>query len=662
MSAAHPRCAAAVLRALASPPRVSPPRFVPPRALRSPSRVSVGRPSTVMSSSRRDARDAAADVGLGGDGRGMRWCDRCTGEGVLVSLTKAQKRARRLARDDARPPLDSASSSSARLASSSSSPPPLKSLPCAACGGAGVVPSPDGELPPPSPGGPTVAVVGAGIGGAALALALQQRGVRVAVFERDASFAARKQGYGLTMQRYSGGAALRALGIALEGQGSDANVSLASDGRELGRYGHSTLGETAAEEASSAAASDGGRNVHLPRQALRRALLERLAPGTVRWGTRVTDWRELEIVRPGGRSSDPEGDGVPDASDDGDDARPGAPGVAVTFDDGATRRFDLLVGADGIFSGVRERALENAGVGADAYPLRYLGVLVVLGICRGVRHPLCDRKVFQVVDGETRVYAMPFTASPDGDGAIPPAEAEEEREEEESAEEEREEEESAPGAMMWQLSFPCSEGEARALARDPEGLLAEASRRCGTWPSPVPELLRSTTAGCLAGYPAYDRECLDPRAFGRTPAETASVARRVARVTLVGDAAHPMSPFKGQGANQALLDAVALARALTRAKPFEPPGVKRRHGCARRFEPDAEAGEREGGVGAALAAFEAEMCARSEEKVRRSRDAAAYLHSPAALAEGNCVRAHAAQKAARDGGVTDRGGCGGVER
>ena len=48
----------------------------------------------------------------------------------------------------------------------------------------------------------------------------------------------------------------------------------------------------------------------------------------------------------------------------------------------------------------------------------------------------------------------------------------------------------------------------------------------------------------------------------------------------------------------------------------------------------------------ALRHFEGAMYSRSNEKVRRSRGAAAYLHSPAALAEGNRVRAHVAAAAA----------------
>ena len=567
-------------------------------------------------------RDAAADAGAGGDGRGMMCCGRCAGEGVLVSLTKAQKRARKRARELARdgrpsrPPIhlgdadDDAPDAAAEARPSTPPEAPGKVLPCKACGGTGLVSTRDGELPVPRDDAPHVAVVGAGIGGAALALALQQRGVRVSVFERDAGFAARKQGYGLTMQKYSGGAALSQLGLVLEGVGSNANVSLAADGRELGRYGHSTLRGVARSEGAGAATSDGGRNVHLPRQALRRALLERLAPGTVRWGRRLVRFEER--------------DGIVAATFEGE-----GEGGFDENENVADERFDLLVGADGIFSNVRRIKMGEGEGEVDPHPLRYLGVLVVLGICRGNDHPLCSHKVFQVVDGETRVYAMPFTASPDGDGCLASDSKDDTSRSDAST--------PPPGAMMWQLSFPVEESSAKALARDPAGLLAEAKRRCGDWPAPVPELLAATTTANLAGYPAYDRDCLDPERL-RRPTDVVS---RASRVTLVGDAAHPMSPFKGQGANQALLDAVQLARALARTERFEPSGTERRAGCARRFEGGAEGDD----VAAALASFEATMCARSEEKVRRSRDAAAFLHSPAAMAEGNCVRAHAAAAA-----------------
>ena len=89
-----------------------------------------------------------------------------------------------------------------------------------------------------------------------------------------------------------------------------------------------------------------------------------------------------------------------------------------------------------------------------------------------------------------------------------------------------------------------------------------------------------------------------------------------------------MSPFKGQGANQALLDAVGLACAVRRAAPFG--GERRLADC--------------------LGEYEDEMRRRSEAKVMASRAAAEQLHSEQATAPSDCTRAAAARGAGAEAG------------
>jgi salicylate hydroxylase len=71
----------------------------------------------------------------------------------------------------------------------------------------------------------------------------------------------------------------------------------------------------------------------------------------------------------------------------------------------------------------------------------------------------------------------------------------------------------------------------------------------------------------------YDREPLPTWTHGR--------------LTLLGDAAHPMLPHTGQGANQAIEDAITLAAVLSRSEPSSAPRALqvyeslRRERCAR---------------------------------------------------------------------------------
>jgi len=85
----------------------------------------------------------------------------------------------------------------------------------------------------------------------------------------------------------------------------------------------------------------------------------------------------------------------------------------------------------------------------------------------------------------------------------------------------------------------------------PGGHKQDLTERFREWPAPVRALIAATNDAAILRNDMYDRP--PARHWSR------------GRVTLVGDAAHPMTPNSGQGACQALEDAVALGESVARA-------------------------------------------------------------------------------------------------
>ena len=101
-----------------------------------------------------------------------------------------------------------------------------------------------------------------------------------------------------------------------------------------------------------------------------------------------------------------------------------------------------------------------------------------------------------------------------------------------------------PGAYWWYATKNTPEHEIHDMPRCKDELLS----LFGGWAGPVPQVIRATAAGEIHHDRVYDRKPANRWGEGS--------------VTLLGDAAHPMTPDLGQGACQAIEDAVALARAL----------------------------------------------------------------------------------------------------
>lgn len=98
--------------------------------------------------------------------------------------------------------------------------------------------------------------------------------------------------------------------------------------------------------------------------------------------------------------------------------------------------------------------------------------------------------------------------------------------------------------VYWFATQNLPQGEAPLPGGDKQGLLDIFQ----DWHPPIPELIAAIDEDALLRDDIYDREPIPE--WGR------------GRVTLLGDAAHPMTPNMGQGACQALEDAVALSCCL----------------------------------------------------------------------------------------------------
>ena len=184
---------------------------------------------------------------------------------------------------------------------------------------------------------------------------------------------------------------------------------------------------------------------------------------------------------------------------------------------------DLLVGCDGIHSTVRRALYPNEG------PPKWNGVTMWRGVTIGQPF-LSGRTMVNAGSSRQRVVVYPISRAREDEGQA---------------------------AINWVATMRTADGGVA-----PPQDWTQLSRRedvLGPFGSfafdflDVPALIRDAEA--VYQYPMVDRDPLPSWDFGR--------------VTLLGDAAHPMHPVGGNGASQAVLDARVLARELARQPSIE---------------------------------------------------------------------------------------------
>ena len=451
-----------------------------------------------------------------------------------------------------------------------------------------------------------ICIVGSGLAGLSTAISLSQAGFRrIQIFERDPSLDCQKEGYGLTLT-YNPKGSLSELGVLetvaqhdcpsrshylfRQEEEETTSIDRSEEFRQSGAVPIGYFGNAFFDTQSCIRGYGQRSNLRIPRKLLRKILYEKLLhtlreqeqeqkrkqrkdnPGInngnivnnnnsvgVHWNHSLVDYKWDEgnnqyHLRFSVKNESP---------------------VSLELSDtiiNATA--DLFIACDGIRSSVLQQLYNETKLkGTDfteknkisqpnirdspqLYGLHPIGVRLILGIANNIDHPLLRERGFYTVDTKGhRLFTMPYQSnrfdfSNDQSHNM-----------NDSAKN------SHSSRIMWQLSFS-TKNNVVTSSLDSSSLREYVLKVFKNWHPPVLDLVRATPVGSIWGTDLMDRnprQVYEDLIVGRTSRSTTSSSRGQSRLIICGDALHPMSPFKGQGANQALADGPLLSKMLLKS-------------------------------------------------------------------------------------------------